>query len=125
VRFDPKNTEALQMIREPQNSTDLVQNVAAVKWMHCAIPNNSKHVVPIQTVLAKDFEGKSRRTKQDATAVSLPHLWGLEEQDSLKKLQAAIMEAMTLAFPDQSMGICVLTDASDLFYADSVTQIHK
>jgi hypothetical protein len=30
VLFDPKNMEALQTMREPQNGADLVQYVAAV-----------------------------------------------------------------------------------------------
>jgi RNase H-like domain found in reverse transcriptase len=35
------------------------------------------------------------------------------------------MESMTLAFPDPDNRICVLTDASDRFYAGLVTQIHE
>jgi hypothetical protein len=47
VRFDPKNMEALQAMMEPQNGADLVQYVAAVKWMRSAIPNYSKCVAPL------------------------------------------------------------------------------
>jgi hypothetical protein len=32
---------------------------------------------------------------------------------------------MTLAFPDSGKRICILTDASDRFYAGLVTQIHE
>jgi RNase H-like domain found in reverse transcriptase/Integrase zinc binding domain len=85
--------------------------------MRSAIPNYSKHVAPLQAALAKVFEGKSRRTKKAAAAVSLLHLWVPEEQAALKDLQAAIMDSMTLAFPDPDKRICVLTDASDRFYA--------
>jgi hypothetical protein len=35
------------------------------------------------------------------------------------------MESMTLAFPDPDKRICVLTGASDRFYAGLVTQIHE
>jgi RNase H-like domain found in reverse transcriptase len=35
------------------------------------------------------------------------------------------MESMTLAFPDPDKRICVLTDASDRFYAGLVTQIEE
>jgi hypothetical protein len=35
------------------------------------------------------------------------------------------MQSMTLAFPDPDKRICVLTNASDRFYAGLVTQIHK
>jgi hypothetical protein len=100
VRLDPKNMEALQTMQEPQNGADLVQYVAAVNWMRSAIPNFSKRVAPRQVALAKVFEGKSRRAKKAAAAVSLLHLWVPEEQASFKDLQAAIMESMTLAFPD-------------------------
>jgi hypothetical protein len=44
VSFDPKNTEALQTMREPQNNANVVQYVAAVNWMRRAIPNYSKRV---------------------------------------------------------------------------------
>jgi hypothetical protein len=118
VRFDPKNVEALQTMHEPQNGADLVQYVAAVNWMRSAIPNYSKRVAPLQAALAKVFEGKSRRTKKAAAAVSLLHLWRPEEQAAFKNLQAATMESMTLAFPDPDKRICVLTDALDRFYAD-------
>jgi hypothetical protein len=99
VRFYPKNMEGLQTMHEPRNGADLVQYVAAVNWMRSAIPSFSKYVAPLQAALAKVFEGKSRRTKKAAAAVSLLHLWGPEAQAAFKDLQAAIMESMTLAFP--------------------------
>jgi Reverse transcriptase (RNA-dependent DNA polymerase) len=79
VRFDPKNMEAPQTMQEPQNGADLVQYVASVYWMRRAVPNYSKRVAPLQAALAKVLEGKSHRTKKDAAAVSLLHLWGPEE----------------------------------------------
>jgi hypothetical protein len=97
--------EALQTMQKPQNGTDLVQYVAAVNWMRSAIPNYSKRVAPLQATLAKVIEGKSRRTKKTAAAVSLLHLWRQEEQAAFKDLQAAIMESMTLAlFQTQARG---------------------
>jgi RNase H-like domain found in reverse transcriptase len=123
VRFDPKNMAALQTMQEPQNGANLVQYVAAVNWMRSAIPNYSKRVAPLQAALAKVFEVKSCRKKKAAATVSLLHLWGPEEQAAFKGLQAAIMESMTSAFPDPDKRICILTDASDRFYAGLVTQI--
>jgi hypothetical protein len=111
VRFDPKDMKALQTMQEPQNGADLVQYVASVKWMRSAIPNYSKRVAPLQAALAKVLENKSRRTKKAAATVSLLHLWGPEEQAAFKDLQTAIMDSMTLAFPDPDNRICVLTDA--------------
>jgi Reverse transcriptase (RNA-dependent DNA polymerase)/RNase H-like domain found in reverse transcriptase len=125
VRFDPKNIRALQAMQEPQNGADLVQHVATVNWMRSAIPNYSKRVASRQAALAKVFYGKSRRTKNAAATVSQLHLWGPEEQAAFKDLQAAIMDSMTLAFPDPYKRICVLTDASHRFYAGLLTQIHK
>jgi RNase H-like domain found in reverse transcriptase len=93
--------------------------------MRSAISNYSKRVAPLQVVLAKLFDGKSRRTKKAAAAVSLLHLWGPGEQAAFKDLQAAIMESITLTFPDPDKSICVLTDASNRFYAGLVTQIDK
>jgi hypothetical protein len=80
---------------------------------------------PLQAALAKVFEGKSRRTKKAAAAVSLLQLWGPEEQAAFKDLQAAIMDSMTLAFPDPDKRICVFTDASDRLYAGLVKQIDE
>jgi RNase H-like domain found in reverse transcriptase len=125
VRFDPKNMEALQTMKEPQNGADLEQYAAAINWMRSAIPNYSKRVAPLQAALAKVFEGKSRRTKKAAAAVSLLHVWGPEEQAAFKDLQAAIMKSVTLAFPDPDKRICVLTDSSDRFYAGLMTQIDE
>jgi hypothetical protein len=82
-------------------------------------------VAPLQAVLAKMFEGKSRMIKKAAAAVSLLHLWGPEEKAALKDLQAAIMKSMILAFPDPDKRICVWTDASNRLYAGLVTQIHE
>jgi hypothetical protein len=93
--------------------------------MRSAIPNYSKRVAPLQAALATVFDGKSRRTKKAAAAVSLLHLWEPEEQAAFKYLQAAIMKLMTLAFSDPDKRICVLTDASDRFYAGLVTEIHE
>jgi hypothetical protein len=88
-----------------------------------AIPNYSKRVAPLQAALSKVFDGKSRRMKKAAAAVSLLYLRGPEEQAAFKDLQAAIMGSMTFAFPDPDKRICVLTDAFDRFYAGLVTQI--
>jgi hypothetical protein len=57
VRFDPKNMEALKIMRELQYGSDLVQNVAAVNWKRSAIPNYSKLVATLQAALTKAFEG--------------------------------------------------------------------
>jgi chloramphenicol 3-O-phosphotransferase len=107
--------EALQTMQQPQNGAGLIQYVAAGNWMRSAIPNYLKRVASLQAALAKVFEGKSRRTKKAAAAVSLLHLWGPEEKAAFKNLRAAIMESMTLAFPDPDKRICVLTDALDRF----------
>jgi RNase H-like domain found in reverse transcriptase len=40
-------------------------------------------------------------------------------------LQSAIIELMTLAFPNPDKGIRVFTDASDRFYDSLVTQLHE
>jgi hypothetical protein len=117
--------EALQTMQEQHNGAVLVQYVAAVNWMRSAIHNYSKRLAPFQEALAKAFEGKSRRTKKSAAAVSLLHLYRPEEQEVFKDLQAAIIESMTFAFPDPGKRICVLTDASDRFYAGLVTQIDE
>jgi Reverse transcriptase (RNA-dependent DNA polymerase) len=122
VRFDRKNMKALQTMQQTQNGADLVLYVAAVNWMRCAIPNYSKRVASLQAALAKVFEGKSRRTKIAAAAVSLLYLWGPEEQAAFKDVQAAIIDSMTLAFPGPDKRICVLTDDSDRFYASFVTR---
>jgi hypothetical protein len=95
------------------------QNVAAVNWMRSAIFDFSKRVAPLQSALAKVFEVKSRRIKKP-----LLQLCGSEEQAAFKNLQAAIINSMTLAFPDPDKTICVLTDASDRFYAGFMTKIH-
>jgi hypothetical protein len=123
VRFDPKNMEARQTMQQPQNGADLVQYVAAVNWMRRAIPSYSKRVAPPQAALLKFFEDKCRRTKKAAAAVSLLHLWGPEERAAFKDLQAAIIESMTLEFPDPGKKIFVLTNASDRLYAGLVTLI--
>jgi hypothetical protein len=117
--------ERLQTMHEPKNGADLVQCVAAVNWMRSAIPNYSKRVAPFQATLAKVFEEKSRRTRKDSATESLPHLLIPKKQAALKKVQAAIMESMTLAFPDPDMRTCVFMDASDRFYAGLVTQIDE
>jgi hypothetical protein len=125
VRFDPNNMEALRTMQQPQNGADLVQYVAAVNWMRSAIPNYSKRVAPLQAAIAKVLEGKIRRTEKAAAAVSLLHLWGPGDQAAFKDLQAAIMDSITLAFPDPDKRICILTDVSDRFYAGLVTQIDE
>jgi hypothetical protein len=92
VLYDPKNMGALMTMQQPQNGAALVQYVAAVNWKRSAVPNYSKRVALLQAALAKVFEDKSRRTKKAAAAVSLLHLWGLEEQAAFKDSQAAIMD---------------------------------
>jgi Reverse transcriptase (RNA-dependent DNA polymerase) len=59
VRFDPKNMEALQTMREPLNGVDLVQYVADFNWMRSVISNYSKRVASLQAALERVFESKS------------------------------------------------------------------
>jgi hypothetical protein len=92
---------------------------------HSQLLEASGPILTLQAALAKVFEGKSRRTKKSAAAVSLLHLWGPEEQAAFKYLQAANMESMTLAFPDTDKIICVLTDACVRFHAGLMTQIDE
>jgi hypothetical protein len=89
--------------------------------MRSAVLNCSKRVASVKAALANVFVGENSGTKKAKAAVSVLHLWRLEEKLALKDLQAAIMESMTLAFLGSDTRICVLTDASDRFYAGSVT----
>jgi hypothetical protein len=57
-------------------------------------------VVPLKAAPAKVIEAKSHRTKKTGAAESLLHFWGPDEQAAFKYLQAAIMQSMTLEFPD-------------------------
>jgi RNase H-like domain found in reverse transcriptase len=125
VRFDSKNMEALQTTQEPQNGADMLQYVAAVNWMRSAITNYSASVAPLQAALAKRFDGRSRMIKKSAAAVSLLHIWGPEEKAAFKYLQTAIVNSMTLAFPEPNKIICVLKDSFDHFDAGLVSQIHE
>jgi hypothetical protein len=61
-------------MRELQNGAALVQYVADFNWMRSAIPIYPKRVAPLQAALANVLQGKSRRTRIDAAAVSLLHL---------------------------------------------------
>jgi RNase H-like domain found in reverse transcriptase len=57
--------------------------------------------------------------------MSLLQVWIPEEQAALNYLEAGYMKSMTLAFSEPDKRICVLTDASDCFYAGLVTQIDE
>jgi hypothetical protein len=92
--------------------------------MRRTIPN-TRSVWPLFKQYWQKNEGKRRRAKKIAVAVSLLHLWGLEEQAAFKDFLEAIMKSMTLAFPGSGKRICVLTDASDRFYAGLVRHIHE
>jgi RNase H-like domain found in reverse transcriptase len=61
----------------------------------------------------------------NSTEVSSLAAHNTEEQAVIKDLRAAIIESMTLAFPDPDKRICVLTDASDRFYGELATQIDE
>jgi hypothetical protein len=75
--------EALQTRHEPQNDADLKQYVAAVNWMRSAIPN---YVAPLHAALAKIFEGKSRRTNEICSAVSLLTFGDQKSKKRLSKI---------------------------------------
>jgi Reverse transcriptase (RNA-dependent DNA polymerase) len=121
VQYDPKSMAALQDMAEPQTGVDLVQYVSAVNWMRPAIPRFAEHVAPLQEVLNKVFEGKARRSKKAASSVTLTQLWGTEARAAFRDIQLAIAQSIVMAFPDASKRICILTDASDRFYAVVVT----
>jgi RNase H-like domain found in reverse transcriptase len=125
VLYDPEGMAALQNMEEPKTGGDLVQYMANVNWMRSAIQRFAERVSPLQAVLKNVFDGKTRRTKKAARAVALEQLWGDGAREAFKDIQSVIADSMTMAYPDPSKRICVLTDASERFYAGIVTQVDE
>ena len=125
IRFDPRRIQGLKDMKEPSNGSDLQQFVCALNWMRTCIPEFSKLIAPLQNILEEVYKvQKGKRTKKAAAKVILSDVgWGNEHNDSFRKCQNALENAVTLAYPSPEKRFCLYSDASEKFWSSVVTQV--
>ena len=124
VRMDPRNHEALQRMAEPTNGGQLQQFVCALNWMRGAIPNFAEIVAPLNVSLEQAYDIAGGRTKKKVSSVLLRRVdWGAAQKTSFQNCIAALQNAVTLSHRDETLRLCVFTDASDSHWASVVTQV--
>ena len=122
--INPATVEAAQSMVAPTDAGQLQQFLASCNWVRGFLPAYAELVGPLQNLLLKAMTGLKRRTTAAASKVSLAdHGWGKEHDASFAALKAALVTAVTSAYPDDEKEFCLFTDASDDYWGAILTQV--
>jgi hypothetical protein len=128
VWHDPQRIQGLVDMRRPQNAGELMQFLCAMLWMRQSLPEVIPTVAPLQDLLTAKLEGTKKKTKKEATRVVITEEeWQREGEKAFADAKSLLSQAIKLAHPQlaETHITCVFTDASDLYYGVTVTQIPR
>lgn len=124
IKFDPSGLSALLEMPKPQTGAELQQFVCAVGWMRTSIPEYTKLIEPLYSLLEEVYKIAKGRKKRAVTKVELLQAgWSQRHADCFNAVKDALSNACTLAFPDSKKLLCLFTDASDRHWSAVLTQI--
>eukprot|EP00171_Calliarthron_tuberculosum_P002686 IDg2686t1 len=119
----PARLSGLKDMAQPKMADELAEFIYCVRWMSIAIPEFSKRVAPLVTVLEEAYEKVGKRTKRAIKNIALRSLsWGPDEERAFANLQDSLRNAVKMSYCAQDKVPCVFTDASNRFWSGVITQ---
>ena len=110
-------------MKAPTKGNDLLQFVYATNWMRTSIPEYSKRIEPLHTLMEQVYKKAGRRTKRAVSKVSLTELWGRHHDVAFADIKQQLPQSTTLFVPKDGHQLCLFTDASEDQWAAVLTQI--
>ena len=124
VRMDPSRLSALLNMQPPTKGSELQQLVCSANWMRTAIPEFTKLISPLATLLEDVYSKAGKRTRKASEKVELSEVgWEEKHAAAFTALKNALRTAVQLSHPDQSKLFCLFTDASEDHWSGVLTQI--
>ncbi|GMF21819.1 unnamed protein product [Phytophthora fragariaefolia] len=120
IRHDAERIDSLRLLPYPRSAGEPQQFLCAINWMRDSIIDFARQVEPLQR-RSDAALANTKRTKRAAASISID----LEdaERQAFDQVKDALANAATLEFPDDQATTCLFTDASDIGYANIVTQV--
>ena len=123
-RFEDRFYDTILEMPPPRTAADLAQAIYLSNWLLPTIPRATELIQPLRDLLERCYQGKVKRTKKVLVGVPLSEYgWNENHVKAWHDFRTAIAEATRVAIYDPDKILCVLSDASDHFYAACISQI--
>jgi hypothetical protein len=125
VRYRPRNYETMEKLSTPHTAGELVQFVSSLTWMSEGLPRLAEVKAPLQDLLQQIYQlaGSTKKSKFDK--IHLPPMWKNEHQEAFNECKQLLVNTMKQSHLIPGATLCMLTDASDRFYAALLTQVEN
>lgn len=106
--MDPANIQSLREMEIPKTADELAQFIYCAWWMALAIPDFARWSGPLIDVLESAYTKSGKRTTRSIKGMQLRSLaWGPRHAEAFKNVQASLLSATKLAYPDGSKILCL------------------
>jgi hypothetical protein len=121
--FNPDYVTPLMSMPRPSDAAQLQQLLAFLNYLRDSVPAYAEVTAPLQDLLTSVVGGKSRKASVLKRVSLLENGWSSVHDDAFAKVIAAVTRTVCLALPDESKELCLITDASDSYWAAVVTMV--
>ena len=115
----------LMKMRHPEFASDLQQFLCATNWMPNAIPDYSRVISPLHSVMEQCYSHSGRRKKRSVRNIALSGQWGPAHTSAFNQIREHLANALKLAYPKSGHLLCLFPDASETHWASITTQVPK
>ena len=122
--FEDKYYDTITHMSPPRTADELAQALYIATWLSATIPAATELFQPLRALIEAAYELAGSRRKKKIKGIPLT-VCGWEEKHlaDWHRFRGAIEKATRLATYDPNDELCVLSDASDHFYAACLSQI--
>jgi hypothetical protein len=108
-------------LERPKTAQQLQQFIGACNWIRSTIPNFSKEIDPLQSLLLQ--YSKEPKSLKGSVLKKYQIAWDDASEFCFQWIKSLLSERVKLAHLDPDQTLCLFTDASDHFYGIMLSQI--
>jgi RNase H-like domain found in reverse transcriptase len=125
VKYEPRHLQGLIEMPMPTTGAQLMQFVCALGWLRTSLPVFTTLVEPLMDILqAVHSAAGGARTKTAVAKIALADVgWTAKSVECFDTCKKALINATSLAHRDESLRLCVYTDASERHWSSVITQV--
>ena len=126
IQYHPRHFDSLVSMKKPTMARELQQLLCATNWMRSSIPNYSKVIEPLHTLMENAYaKSGGKRTKRAIRNLSITNEWGATHDEAFTTIIKQLAAAVKLSHPKPEFELCLFTDASDTHWSGILTQVPK
>ena len=123
TRYHPRNYETMERLQTPTTAGELSQFCSALNWMSHGLNGFAEAVDPLRQLLEKIYKMVGSRERLKYRRVELDKMWEDQHQRSFDACKNLLVNTIKQAHYKPGAVVCLITDASDRFYAGTLTQV--